>query len=203
MDCSPPGSFVWDSSGKNTGVGWPFLLQGIFPDQISNPHSTSPTLVSGFFTTEPPGKSPTAVTTSKLYWVNTLHYSVPWRGKWQPTPVFLPGKFDGWRSLVSYRDCRITHDWATSQCSWPSGSFPSECFRDPAYFCLVVLLAASSELSPCSLQTGKETFRYFWNAPALHFCSSPTGIRWLFGRNWRWGGWGGDVVSGQTAAFQW
>ena len=23
-----------------------------------------------------------------------------WRGKWQPTPVFLPGKSHGWRSLV-------------------------------------------------------------------------------------------------------
>ena len=25
-----------------------------------------------------------------------------WRRKWQPTPVFLPGKFHGWRSLVGY-----------------------------------------------------------------------------------------------------
>ena len=27
---------------------------------------------------------------------------VPWRRKWQPTPVFLPGKFHGQRSLVGY-----------------------------------------------------------------------------------------------------
>ena len=27
----------WDSSGKNTGVGCHFLLQGIFPTQGSNP----------------------------------------------------------------------------------------------------------------------------------------------------------------------
>ena len=26
----------------------------------------------------------------------------PWRRKWQPTPVFLPGKFHGQRSLVGY-----------------------------------------------------------------------------------------------------
>ena len=26
----------------------------------------------------------------------------PWRKKWQPTPVLLPGKFHGWRSLVGY-----------------------------------------------------------------------------------------------------
>ena len=27
---------------------------------------------------------------------------VPWRRKWQPTPVVLPGKFHGWKSLVGY-----------------------------------------------------------------------------------------------------
>ena len=27
---------------------------------------------------------------------------IPWRRKWQPTPVFLPGKSLGWRSLVGY-----------------------------------------------------------------------------------------------------
>ena len=27
---------------------------------------------------------------------------IPWRRKWQPTPVLLPGKSHGWRSLVAY-----------------------------------------------------------------------------------------------------
>ena len=27
---------------------------------------------------------------------------IPWRGKWQPTPVFLPGTSQGQRSLVGY-----------------------------------------------------------------------------------------------------
>ena len=27
---------------------------------------------------------------------------IPWGRKWQPTPVFLPGKFHGQRSLASY-----------------------------------------------------------------------------------------------------
>ena len=26
----------------------------------------------------------------------------PWRRKWQPTPVFLPGEFHGQRNLVGY-----------------------------------------------------------------------------------------------------
>ena len=27
---------------------------------------------------------------------------IPWRRKWQPTPVFLPGESHGWRSLTGY-----------------------------------------------------------------------------------------------------
>jgi len=27
---------------------------------------------------------------------------IPWRRKWQPTPVFLPGKFHGQRNLAGY-----------------------------------------------------------------------------------------------------
>ena len=27
---------------------------------------------------------------------------IPWRRKWQPTPVLLPGKSHGWRSMVGY-----------------------------------------------------------------------------------------------------
>ena len=27
---------------------------------------------------------------------------IPWRRKWQPTPVFLPGKSHGHKSLVGY-----------------------------------------------------------------------------------------------------
>ena len=27
---------------------------------------------------------------------------IPWRRKWQPTPVFMSGKSHGWRSLVGY-----------------------------------------------------------------------------------------------------
>ena len=42
---------------------------------------------------------------------------IPWRRKWQSTPVFLPGKFHGWRCLVGYSPwgCKeLGHDWATS-----------------------------------------------------------------------------------------
>ena len=40
---------------------------------------------------------------------------IPWKMKWQPTPVFLPGKFHGQRSLVGYSPWvhkRVRHNWA-------------------------------------------------------------------------------------------
>ena len=42
--------------------------------------------------------------------------SFPWRRKWQPTPVFLPGESHGRRSLMGYspQGRRVRHDWATS-----------------------------------------------------------------------------------------
>ena len=41
---------------------------------------------------------------------------IPWRRKWQPTPVLLPGKFRGLRSLVGCSSWghRVERDWATS-----------------------------------------------------------------------------------------
>ena len=45
------------------------------------------------------------------FWVGKM----PWRRKWQLTPVFLPGKYYGQRSLGgnSPWGCSVRHDWAT------------------------------------------------------------------------------------------
>ena len=43
---------------------------------------------------------------------------IPWRRKWQPTPVFLPGKSHGQRSLACYSQwgCkRVGHDLVIKQ----------------------------------------------------------------------------------------
>ena len=79
MDCSPSGSSVHgDSPGKNTGVGCHALLQGIFLTQGWNLHLLS-----------------------LLHWqVDSLPLTAPGRRQWHPTPVLLPGKPHGWRSLV-------------------------------------------------------------------------------------------------------
>ena len=50
---------------------------------------------------------------------------IPWRRIWQPTPVFLPGKFHGQRSLVGYspwghKDLEITEQQHTEVRKWDS-----------------------------------------------------------------------------------
>ena len=95
MDCRPPGSSIhglfqarvleWVavsfSRGSSLHDGLPF--QNTFPQETC--------FVSG-------------------NWLEGLGCvgKIPWRKKWQPTPVLLPGKFHGWRNLVGYSpwDCK-------------------------------------------------------------------------------------------------
>ena len=41
---------------------------------------------------------------------------IPWRRKWQPTPVFVPGESHGQRSLAGYspQSYRVGHDGSDS-----------------------------------------------------------------------------------------
>ena len=39
---------------------------------------------------------------------NPWAWTIPWRRKWQLTPVFLPGKFSGQRSLTGYKESDMT-----------------------------------------------------------------------------------------------
>ena len=67
--------------------GLTFLYPGYLPESGIKPTSlVSSALASGFFTTESSDKA----------------YILLWRRQWHPTPVLLPGKSHGRRSLVSY-----------------------------------------------------------------------------------------------------
>ena len=63
---------------------------------------------------------------------------IPWKRKWQPTPVCLPGKSHRQRSLVSYspwghKESDMTEQLSThrhmhsSSCGWKSLTLPSCC----------------------------------------------------------------------------
>ena len=54
-------------------------------------------------------------------------WKIPWRRIWQPTPVFLPGKFHGQRSLEGYspwgcKESDMTEQWSTHVHSHPMKS---------------------------------------------------------------------------------
>ena len=65
---------------------------------------------------------------------------IPWKRKWQPTPVFLPGGFHGQRSLVGYSPWghRVGHDWARL---YMTLSFKPVCFS-----CLDVIHRNTTQL---------------------------------------------------------
>ena len=54
------------------------------------------------------------LSTMRETWVRSLGWEVPWRRKRQPTPVLLPRKSHGRRSLVSMGSQRVGQDCATS-----------------------------------------------------------------------------------------
>ena len=43
---------------------------------------------------------------------------IPWRRKWLPTPVFLPGEFPGQRSLMGYSPWGCKELDTTEQLHW-------------------------------------------------------------------------------------
>ena len=47
-------------------------------------------------------KNPPAMKEPQETWVQSLGQEDPWRRKWQPAPIFLPGKSHFQRSLVGY-----------------------------------------------------------------------------------------------------
>ena len=49
--------------------------------------------------------------------VPSLGVEDPTEGKWQPTPVFLPEKFHGERSLVGYSPCGLKES-DTNEAPW-------------------------------------------------------------------------------------
>ena len=70
----------WDSPGKNTGVGYPALLQGIFQPRGQNRVSCHSCLTGGFSTAEPPGKTKIKKTRYILVqlWYGRWHISWRW-----------------------------------------------------------------------------------------------------------------------------
>ena len=116
MDCSPPGSSVHGIlQGKI--LEWIISLPGELPDPGIQP--TSPALKANVLPSEQPGKPwigdilglPVGSSVKESTYLcrrrKRPRFSpwvgkIPWRRAWQPTPVFLPWRMHGQRSLAGY-----------------------------------------------------------------------------------------------------
>ena len=96
-------------------------------------------------------------------WVSTWVKKIPWRREWQPTPVFLPGKFP-WTEesggIQTMGSQRVGHDWATNtlppyppHSGWSRSCIPLtyECHGWLAGFCVSVLRCLSGVQQPSCL----------------------------------------------------
>ena len=79
-DAGDQGSIPWLGRSSGEGIGYP--LQYSWASLVAQ-------LVK-----KPPAMWET--------WVRPLGWEDPWKRKWQPTPVFLPGEPHGQRNLVGY-----------------------------------------------------------------------------------------------------
>ena len=90
----------------------PFPSSGDLPDpRIELALLTSPAVAGRFFTTSATWVLVLISTVQRKWFCYTYIFfslgipwvgKIPWRRKWQHTPVFMPGKSHGLRSLVSY-----------------------------------------------------------------------------------------------------
>ena len=86
------------------------VIHGTFPEKAMATHSN--TLAWKVPWTEEPGRLQSmGAQRVGRDWATSLSLStcMHWRRKWQPTPVFLPGEFQGWRSLVG------CHPWGRTE----------------------------------------------------------------------------------------
>ena len=110
MDCSLPGSSVHGILQAKI-LEWAVISSiGDLPDRGLKPASLcllncQEVSFPLAYLRSPPGvqvvKNPPANAQEETR-VQSLIRKTPWRKKWQPTPVFLTGKFHGQRSLADY-----------------------------------------------------------------------------------------------------
>ena len=102
---------------------------------------------------------------------------IPWRRKWKPTPVFLPGEFHGQREpggLHPMGSPRVRHDWATNTHTHTIFYIHSrQILPDPVNMCpfLGTSISSTASLTSYSQHVGPQWFDDDTKLP-WHFISS-------------------------------
>ena len=180
MDCRPSGSFFH-------GIIQARILEWVdipYPGDLPDPgiEPESPALQAEAWSDchfQYHHENPTHITLYKPF--------QPWRRKWQPTPVLLPGKSHGQRSLVGFMGSQtwlsnFTFTFELSQrpisqyyCTWKSDVEPrtfTKCEKFIWYYCSPV--------------RGSYT-RWVRDLTFYHDCAPPTVSLWLLLCPWTWG----------------
>ena len=100
-------------------------------------------------------------------WVRSLGWEDPWSRKWQPTPVFLPGKFHGQRSLKGcspWGRKRVRHNLTTVQQQIQRGGMDTDTHRG------MTMWGHEEKMAP---QAKKGHFRHTSAADALIILPAP------------------------------
>ena len=92
-DVKCEGQTVWLLISRCTLVSWEEMRQHVKPSLQEITITKGYTFILTSFTSPPRFGCPNIALTHHIHW----------RRKWQPTPVFLPGESQGWRSLVGCR----------------------------------------------------------------------------------------------------
>ena len=127
----------WDSPGKNTGVGCHFLLQCMKVKSESEVAQSGPTL-SDPMDCSLPGSSIHGIFQARvLEWgaiafsnfKHTMYLFYPrlLKSQWHPTPVLLPGKSHGRRSLEG---CSPWSRWGSDMTEWLHFHFSLSCIGE-------------------------------------------------------------------------
>ena len=81
------GCSLWDSPGKNTGVGLSFPSLGVLPDPEIEPQSlSSPALAGGFFTTSATWGEQPEIESQNTIWMGRTFRSSNLEGRWPRPP---------------------------------------------------------------------------------------------------------------------
>ena len=104
---------------------------------------------------------------------------VPWRKAWQPTPVFLPGEFPGWRSLTGYspRGCKESDTTERLQFQFSS---PSPVGQDSGLWGPWTLKSAHLPHSPTYSLWWTQNYNDRHTSQALEFKTSSSLTAWHF-----------------------
>ena len=103
-------------------------------------------------------------------WVQSLGWEDLWRRKWQPTPVLLPGKFHGWRSLVGYSPRDRKELDTTEQLHSLIHDFPCILWLNTPYFYSLILIDFHPLMESLSFLTNTiwHTHNTFLLHPPIH-----------------------------------